>query len=130
MSKNNELVSSESLCQAQDMIRYWSSKESTRSIADDTRTFSLHVLSSAGFGKSYPFQDFHDPSATNLATSYKESLQIILDNCILLMVLGQQFLSKEWLPSKLRKLHQATTTFKGYMTAVYEEEKASKAKGK
>lgn len=112
------------------MIQYWSSKSSTRSIADDTRTFSLHVLSSAGFGKSYPFQGLRDPSATNLATSYKESLQNILDNCILLMVLGQQFLSKEWLPSKLRKLHQATITFRRYMTEVYEEEKASMAKGK
>ncbi len=112
------------------MIQYWSTKESTRSTADDTRTLSLHVLSSAGFGKSYPFQGLRDTPATSVATSYKESLQIILDNCILLMVLGQQFLSKEWLPSKLRKLHQATVTFKGYMTEVYEEEKASMAEGK
>ena len=112
------------------MIQYWASKESTRSTADDTRTFSLHVLSSAGFGKSYPFQVLRDPSATNLATSYKESLQTILDNCILLMVFGQKFLSKKWLPNKLRKLHQATVMFKRYMTEVYEEEKASTAKGK
>ena len=128
--QNNELVWSESLCQAQGMIQYWASKKSTRSIADDTRTFSLHVLSSAGFGKSYPFQGLRDPSAANLAINYKESLQTILDNCILLMVLGQRFLSKKWLPSRLRKLHQATVTFKGYMTEVYEEEKASMAKGK
>ena len=87
--QNNELVWSESLCQAQGMIQYWALKKSTRSIVDDTRTFSLHVLSSAGFGKSYPFQGLRDPSAANLATNYKESLQTILDNCILLMVLGQ-----------------------------------------
>ena len=111
------------------MIQYWSSKESTRSTADDTRTLSLHVLSSAGFGKSYPFQGLLDTSSTNLAASYKESLQMILDNCILLMVLGQEFLSKKWLPSKWKKLHQATITFKRYMTEVYEEEKASIAKG-
>ena len=127
--QNNELVWSESSCQAQGMIRYWSLKESTRSTADDTRIFSLHVLSSAGFGKPYAFQGLRDSSAANLATSYKESLQIVLDNCILLMVLGQQFLSQEWLPSKLRELHQETITFKGYMTEVYEEEKASMAKG-
>ena len=66
----------------------------------------------------------------NLATNYKESLQTILDDCILLMVLGQEFLSKKWLPIKLRKLHQATVTFKGYMTEVCEEEKASMAQGK
>ena len=112
------------------MIQYWSSIGSTRSTADDTRTFSLHVLASAGFGKSYAFQGLRDSSDGNLATSYKESLQIILDNCILLMALGRNFLSKEWLPIKLRKLHQATITFQRYMTEVYEEEKASITKGK
>ena len=112
------------------MIQYWSSKRSTRSTADDTRTLSLHVVSSAGFGKSYSFRGLRDSSDGSLATSCKESLQIILDNCILLMVLGQKFLSKEWLPNKLRKLHQATITFQRYMTEVYEEEKASIAKGK
>lgn len=112
------------------MIQYWSSKRSTRSTADDTRTFSLHVLSSAGFGKSNSFQGLRDSSNESLATSYKESLQIILDNCILLMVLGQKFLTKEWLSNKSRKLHQALIIFQRYMTEVYEEEKASIAKGK
>lgn len=105
------------------MLDYWCSQKSTRSIADDARTLSLHVLSSAGFGKSYPFQGYLEASPTDVATSYKESLQTILDNCILLMVLGQDFLSKSWLPKRLRKLYQATLTFKQYMTEVYEEEK-------
>ena len=112
------------------MIQYWSSKSSISSTADDTRTFSVHVLSSAGFGKSYPFQGLRENSTSITATSYNESLQMILDNCILLMVLGQRFLSKTWLPSKLRKLHQAIVSFKGYMTEVFEEEKASMAVGR
>lgn len=112
------------------MLQYWSSRKSVRSTADDTRTLSLHVLSSAGFGKSYPFQGALEASPTNIATSYKESLQVILDNCILLMVLGPKFLSKNWLPSKLKKLHQATVTFKQYMTEVYEAEKQSMMNGK
>ncbi|KAL8837432.1 MAG: hypothetical protein Q9170_002516 [Blastenia crenularia] len=122
---NNELVWSESVKQAIGMLRFWSSKSSIRSTADDARTLSLHVLSSAGFGKSYPFQGSSEASPQNIATSYKESLQTILDNCILLLVLGQKFLAKPWLPLKLKKLHQATTTFKKYMTDVYEEEKKS-----
>ncbi|KAL2049437.1 hypothetical protein ABVK25_010341 [Lepraria finkii] len=121
--QNNELVWTESVRQARGMLDYWCSQKSTRSIADDARTLSLHVLSSAGFGKSYPFQGYLEASPTDVATSYKESLQTILDNCILLMVLGQDFLSQSWLPKRLRKLHQATLTFKQYMTEVYEEEK-------
>jgi hypothetical protein len=100
--QNNEIVWSESATQAQDMLRYWGFKNSVKSTADDTRTLSLHVLSSAGFGKSYPFQGSNDKSSTNVALGYKESLQTILDNCILLMVLSTKILSKDWLPSKLR----------------------------
>lgn len=128
--QNNELVWSESLTQAQGMLDYWRGKREIKSVADDTRTFSLHVLASAGFGKRYPFQGHLEASVVNTATSYKESLQIILDNCILLMVLGEKFLSKPWLPSKLRKLHQAVGSFRRYMTEVYEEEKTSIAEGK
>jgi len=128
--QNNELVWSESLIQAQGMLEYWRGKREIKSVADDTRTFSLHVLASAGFGKRYPFQGHLEASAVNVATSYKESLQLILDHCILLMVLGEKFLSKPWLPSKLKKLHQAVGSFRRYMTEVYEEEKTSIAEGK
>lgn len=83
----------------------------------------------AGFGKSYPFQGHLEASRSSAATTYKESLQTILDNCVLLMVLGQRFLAKTWLPEKLKRLHQATFTFKKYMAEVYEEEKRSIAMG-
>ena len=112
------------------MLDYWRSNNPIKSTADDARTFSLHVLSSAGFGKSYQFQGFNDICPTQVATTYKESLQAILDNCILLMVLGTKFLSIKWLPSKLRKLHQATVNFKQYMIEVYEKEKEAISDGK
>ena len=64
------------------MVRYWSTKKAVGSTADDTRTLSLHVLSSAGFGKSYPFQGHDDKSSSDVATNYKESLQTILDHCV------------------------------------------------
>ena len=128
--QNNELVWSESVRQAQGMIEYWSKRPAITSVADDTRTFSLHVLSCAGFGKHYPFQGHLERITSNIATSYKESLQMILDNCILLLVLGERFLSKPWLPSKLRDLHLAVVSFRRYMTEVYEEERTAIAQGK
>ena len=127
--ENNELVWAETIHQAQGMLQYWSTKESIRSLADDTRTLSLHVLSTASFGKSYEFQDQSHSSQTWVAISYKQSLQTILDNCILLFVCGQRFLAKKWLPRKLKELHQATVSFKRYMTEVYEEEKRSVTHG-
>lgn len=105
------------------MLRYWASKELVKSAADDIRTFSLHVLSKAGFGKSYKFHGHDESPATSPATSYKESLKVVLENCILIMALGTEFLSKPWLPQRLRRVHQACVSFQKYMTEVYEDEK-------
>ncbi|KAI1736050.1 cytochrome P450 [Xylaria scruposa] len=121
----NDVVWTESLSLAVDMLRYWLSKTSVKTTADDVRTLSLHVLSKAGFGKSYPFQG-HGTSATTSspAASYKESLKEVLDNCVLIMALGTKFLSKPWLPHKLRRVHEACVAFQRHMTAVYEEKRA------
>lgn len=53
---NNEIVWSEALSLSQDMLRYWASKTSIDSGADDTRTLTLNVLALAGFGKSFRFR--------------------------------------------------------------------------
>ena len=110
------------------MLEHWAKKQKVTTVANGTRTFSLHVLASARFGKQYPFQ--RHLTTISGATSYKESLQMISDNCILLMVCGERFLSKSWLANKLKKLHTAVVSFRRYMTEVYEEENTSMAQGK
>jgi cytochrome P450 len=128
---NNELVWSESIRQATGMLRYWLSKPSINSIGDDTRTLSLHVMSSAGFGKSYPFRGPEESSLiAEDSSSYKESLKLILDNCIPLVALGPNNLNKWWLPRSWKELYKATVTFRRYMTSVYEEEKEAFSRGK
>lgn len=52
---NNELVWHESIRQVTGMVWYWILKLSFNSVVDDTRTLSLHVMLTAGFGKLYPF---------------------------------------------------------------------------
>ncbi|KAK7908714.1 hypothetical protein PG985_016017 [Apiospora marii] len=118
---NNAIVWSESLSQADDMMRYWTARPAVSSIADDLRTLSLHVLSRAGFGKAFKFQAHHEKAA--VATNYKESLKMVLDNCVLIMALGTKFLSKPWLPARLRRVYQAYVAFQQYLTNLYESEK-------
>ncbi|KAF2651590.1 cytochrome P450 [Lophiostoma macrostomum CBS 122681] len=127
--QNNEAAWHEGVQQARDMVTYWASKKTIRSTADDTRTFSLNVLSSAGFGKSYPFQGHEEQSTTERAANYKDSLQTILDNCILLFILGTGLISTKCMPRKISNLHRAVVNFKTYMTEVYEAEKAAISKG-
>lgn len=128
--QNNEIVWSEAIALASDVLRYWTSKTSVKSTAEDLRTLSLHVLSRAGFGKSFKFEG-HDEkrSSAGPPSNYNESLQTILENLILIVGLGTKFLANPWLPRKLRLIHQACVSFQAYMTQLYEEEKLAFAEG-
>ncbi|KAL8879050.1 MAG: hypothetical protein Q9198_003264 [Flavoplaca austrocitrina] len=96
------------------------------SVAADTRTVSLHVMSGAIFGKSYPFRGADEaiPSDSKEdSSSYGKALKIILDRCIPLVILGRKNLNNPWLPKKLRELYRATLVFQAHMTEAYESEK-------
>ncbi|KAK3367453.1 cytochrome P450 [Podospora didyma] len=131
--QNNAIVWDEALTLAGDMLKYWTSKPSVDTAATDLRTLSLHVLSRAGFGKSFKFESQEErkaqDSAGNTAANYKESLQTILENLILIVGLGTNFIAYPWLPKKLRDIHAAYVYFRTYMTNLYEEEKAAFAEG-
>lgn len=114
------------------MLRYWTSKPFIKSTADDLRTLSLHIMSRAGFGKSFKFQGQDETATaveTDLSLSYKDSLKMILENCVLIFALGTKFIANPWLPRKLRQLHGACNSFQKYMTQVYEEEKQAFLRG-
>lgn len=131
----NEDIWSESISQAQDMMDYWKSKTCIRSTAEDLRTLSLDVIAKAGFGQSFKFQGHDDATTANPASSYKDSLNLILQNCILMILMGPKFFTDTpWLPFKLpvkyRQLGAAITAFKGFMTTMYEDEKNQAANSK
>ncbi|KAK7917814.1 hypothetical protein PG985_011422 [Apiospora marii] len=128
---NNRIVWSEAITLASDMLQYWTSKTSIRSSDQDLRTLSLHVLSRAAFGKSFKFEgaDERDPSSSP-SGNYKQSLNTILENCVLILGLGTKVLSFPWLPRKVRDVYQAWLSFHEYMTNMYEEGKRAAAEGK
>ena len=116
----------ESISQATGMIELWSRQDAITSVALDTRTVSLHVMSGAIFGKSYPFRGASEEpvdSSKEDSSSYGKALKLILDRCIPLFVLGRNNLKNPWLPRSLRELHQATLVFQNHMTEAFEAEK-------
>ncbi|KAL9098416.1 MAG: hypothetical protein Q9163_005920 [Psora crenata] len=123
----HQRVWTESILQSTSLIRYWSSKSSINTVAKDTRTVSLHVMSAALFGgKSYPFRGTDEDSSSTKeedSSSYGEALKIILDRCMPLVVLGRKNLSNPWLPKSFRQLYQATLVVREHMTEAYEGEK-------
>lgn len=127
----NDIVWRESANLARDMLSYWTSKPSINTAAADLRTLSLHVLSRAGFGKSFKFESQEDQQkAASSAGNYKEALQTILENCILIVALGTKFIANPWLPKKLRDIHKAVVTFQRFLTDTYEEEKVAYDSGR
>ncbi|KAK7745048.1 hypothetical protein SLS53_003283 [Cytospora paraplurivora] len=79
----------ESLRQATAMLRSWTG--ATRRVAGipsvqkGTRTLSLNVLAATEFRKSYDSHGSADPAAQDEAGSYRNDLQTVLDNAILIM---------------------------------------------
>ncbi|KAH8882995.1 cytochrome P450 [Thozetella sp. PMI_491] len=128
--QTNRIVWSEAVSLAVDMSRYWLSRASVSSLADDARTLSLHIMTRAGFGKSFKFVGHEERTESSAASSYRDSLQSVLENCILVMIFGRKFLSQPWLPGKLRRLHDACNAFQGHMTEMYEAEKSALASGR
>lgn len=114
------------------MLRSWGSKTTPLdSAAQDLRTLSLHVLSRAGFGKSFRFKPHDETKASSSgSTNYSEPLQVILENCVLILALGTKFFAKPWIPRKFQAIHEALVSFQAYMTTVYEEEKRVFAEGR
>jgi cytochrome P450 len=129
----NEVAWSESISQATDVIRYWSSRPSVRSTAEDVRSLSLGVLSKVGFGKSYKFEGYEETSHADPSSNYKDCLKLIMENCILLIAMGPKFFTntRPWLlPFKWRQLGEAVGAFQNSMTDMYETEKRKVAEGK
>ncbi|TEY71421.1 hypothetical protein BOTCAL_0093g00150 [Botryotinia calthae] len=117
------------------MASYWVDREDStiRTTAEDAKTFSLNILTSAGFGKFYSFKP---SSLLNLgpshSMSYKESLSLIVGNAIPILIIGPNFLLKwkRYLPRSLQEIAQATVEFKEYMSEMVQEERELISAGK
>lgn len=127
-----KLVWDESLRQAIEMLAWWKlhDRKGVRSTARNISTLTLHVLSSAGFGKSYPFQDSSEAVKEVGPMNHRDALSLILENAMVILVFGPKFLARLSRPKKLAQLGQATVTFKKYMTEILEEEKILMAQGR
>lgn len=118
----------ESLRQAAAMVRYWTSPlqsiEGISSVQKDTRTISLNVLAATGFRKSYDFRGSTDTSTTaqDEAGSYRDALQTVLDNAIVLMILPYKYLQGSLVPKSLVRIGNAARSFKKHMVQMLDDE--------
>ena len=111
------------------MASSWARKGSkgTDETVEDTATLALHVLTSAGFGMSYPFRHATQTPTDGHKMTYRDSLSICLKNIVTFAILPKKVLRLQWLPSKLGILGQGMQEFERYMqeTLTHERELVS-----
>lgn len=90
-------------------------------MAKDTRTLSLDVLAATGFRRSYKFRASTE-SGTDKARNYRESLGIVLDNALVIMVMPARIFTAPFMPKAWKRIGRAKVDFKQYMLDMLNEE--------
>ncbi|KAG6356244.1 hypothetical protein INS49_015631 [Diaporthe citri] len=123
-----KLVWDEAQRQAESMLHSWTRVASTGigSYQKDTRMLSLNVLAAVGFRKQYEFRGSAEPS-TDETGSYRDSLQTVLDNIILLMLIPARYL--RLVPGTWARIGNAGITFKQHMEKMLDEETKALSQG-
>jgi cytochrome P450 len=132
--QSNELVWRESLTQSKAMLAYWMEHQPVRTIAEDTKVFTLNVLAAALFNKRYPFEGATEQNkAASIKNDdsykYRESLSKILPNIIPIFVFGAKGLEAWWTPHSWKVAAEAVSTFRSYIMGLINEERDLNARG-
>ena len=120
-SNFNERVSkyvwSEALRQSVDVLNQWArfSESGTSDVAADSAKLALHVLTSAGLGISYSFNNAQEQLVAPHRLSYRDALSVVLRNFILLNAIPRQFMRARFMPKSIRKIGEACEEFELYM---------------
>ncbi|KAL5326658.1 hypothetical protein ACEPPN_004346 [Leptodophora sp. 'Broadleaf-Isolate-01'] len=124
--RNSSLVWRESITQTKGMIKSWISTgcEGVSKTTGDTMTLALHVLTAAGFGKSYDFEGGVTKLSGDHKLSYKDALRAILSN-IFISYLVKSNQTPAYIPNTtVTEVGTALTEFRQYMEEMIDEEKA------
>ena len=114
------------------MLHSWMSygADGLNCTCDDARTLALHVLAFAAFQKSYPFKSVVKADDVDQPLTYRDSISIILDNALLIMVLPVKAFNIPFFPAKWKQVGRAVAEFKNYMLTQLSDEKRLVAEGK
>ncbi|KAF5533288.1 cytochrome P450 3A7 [Fusarium mexicanum] len=122
--RNSALVWDESKRQATDMLKMWASNPSgVVNPQSDTMVLALHVLTAAGFGRSYTFGSGLESALENHSLTYRDSLSLILGNLFTAVFTATLNLPTWMLPSKFKQVQDAVINFRQYMAEMVAEER-------
>jgi cytochrome P450 len=124
--QKSPLVWGESLRQANHMLKSWCSPKPSgfTTTPDDTRTLALDVLAYVAFQKSYPFESISHAEVHGASSlTYRDSISIILENALVIMVLPEAAFSSSSFPRKWQQIGWAIKKFRDHMSNQAEDER-------
>ena len=134
--KNNHLVWTESLYQAQSMLTGWTGRDGNKertiwTVADDAMRLSLHVISRAGFGVrlEWPHEEKGNAEAPPGHTlTYQQALGALLDNILWVVIAPRWFL--KYSPLQVHKQsYEALVEWTKYMNEMHVSKRVEVSKG-
>ncbi|KAH7130051.1 cytochrome P450 [Dendryphion nanum] len=129
----------ESVRQTQQMMHAWTIS-GIGSISADMRAVSLNVLAATGFRRAFDFKASGKTGVGSETTlgkeeettgrfSYRDALQIVLDNAILILLIPRKHLQYSFLPAWMRRIGKAAEDFYVHMQELLREEVAAANRG-
>lgn len=132
--KTNRLAWDEALRQADQVLSYWKAAgpKGVKTTPHDCKTVALNILVSAGFGRSCVFagseeedQDNHGHAEDgNSLLGYHTSLRLILENILVVFLLGAKILGRINWPANLARIGKGFRSFQIHMKSDFETAKA------
>lgn len=128
--RNSALVWDESKRQATDMLKMWAAKpDCVVNPQSDTMVLALHVLTAAGFGRSYTFGSGLEKPLANHSLTYRDALSLILGNLFTAVFTATVNLPSWILPSRFKQVQDAVANFDQYMAEMVAEEREAMDSG-
>ncbi|KAF4452053.1 cytochrome P450 3A7 [Fusarium albosuccineum] len=128
--RNSALVWNESKRQATEMLKRWAANpEGVVNPQSDTMVLALHVLTAAGFGKSYTFCSGLESASDNHSLTYHDALSLILGNLFTAVFTATLNLPSWMLPFKFKQVQDAVVNFRQYMAEMVAEEREAMIAG-
>lgn len=113
----------EALAQSVNMIRIWMSKrqDGVENYPADVMILTLHVLISIDLGKTYDFDGGTRDLEKNYTLSYRDALQLILENLLVVFLTKYIPFLSIILPASVRKIKDFVKELKDYMSEMMAE---------
>ncbi|KAI3317209.1 putative cytochrome P450 [Xylariaceae sp. AK1471] len=124
-----KLVWEETLRQTQGMLHTWTTRYQAKipSLVGDLRALTFNVLAAAALQDSHGLKGSNPESKDGEVTTetYRDTLHVVLENSILLMIIPYRHLTGTLMPKGLAKIGRAAASFKSILTKIMTEQAAA-----